>query len=74
MGTDMTYEEIETYKKSVIEKEKKDAFKFVIVLIGGYVLLFVFPPLGMILIVIAFIMDIILCVKGFSCPWFSRFF
>ena len=63
MGTDMTYEEIEAYKKSVIEKEKKDAFKFVIVLIAGCVLLFVFPPLGMILIVIAFIMDIILCFK-----------
>jgi len=66
MGIDMTYDEIEAYKKAVIEKEKKDAFKFVIVLIAGCLLLFVFPPLGMILIVIAFIMDIILCIKCIS--------
>lgn len=59
----MTYEEIEAYKRSVIEKEKKEAFKFVIVLIVGCVFLFIFPPLAFILIPIAFIMDIILCVK-----------
>ena len=59
----MTYEEIEALKKTVIDNEKKEALKFVLVLIVGCVLLFVFPPLGIILMVIAFIMDIILCVK-----------